>query len=104
MTPIAWKMPELMMVNFFSGDPRSSGGTCGPSIMTDNTIINIPMRAKPDARASLEMSRYKDSGYDMQAVQIVIIKLRDARKPKNDPWSPGKIDLMTWGMVSPKQL
>ncbi|CAG8678378.1 3924_t:CDS:2, partial [Acaulospora colombiana] len=57
-------MPELRMVNFFSAEPRSSGGTCGPSIMTDKTIINIPTRAKPDARASLEMSRYKDRGKD----------------------------------------
>lgn len=56
-TPIAWKTLELMTENLLLGSPFSSGGTCGPSMMTDVTIISIPIRARADARDSLWISR-----------------------------------------------
>lgn len=57
MTPIAWKMPGSMTENRLEGSPLSSGDVWGLSIRTDATIVTIPMRAKPDARESLCMSR-----------------------------------------------
>lgn len=59
---MAWNIPGLMMEYLASGEPRSSGGTWAPSMMTEMTMMNMPTRAKPDARASLEMSLYKDNG------------------------------------------
>lgn len=61
-TPIAWKIPDPTIVNRCDGSPLSSGVTWGPSIRTAITMMSIPIRARPEARESLWISRYSESG------------------------------------------
>ena len=61
-TPMAWNIPLSKIENLPTWLPFNSGGTWGPSMRTETTIIIIPTRAKPEARASLWMSRYNDRG------------------------------------------
>ena len=61
-TPMDWNTPGPMIENRFDGSPFRMGVTCGPSIRTEVTMISMPMRASPEARESLWMSRYNESG------------------------------------------
>lgn len=63
---------------------------------TEQTMINIPISASPDARDSLWISRYKESGYEMQSVQRQIMNCRFVRTRKTGIISNrGKADRMT---------
>ena len=62
MTPMAWKIPGSTTENRLDGSPFREGGTCGPSNMTEPTMMIIPQSARLDARESLWMSRYSESG------------------------------------------
>lgn len=102
MTPMAWKSPEPRNVKRFAGSPLSSDVTCGLSIRTEVTMMTIPMRASPDARDSLCMSRYKDRGYDTHIVHSAMTNCRLPRRLRTGTlYRWGNIDRMTCGIVSP---
>jgi len=93
------------MENFPSWVPFNSGGTCGPSIRTDITMISMPMRASPDARDSLWMSRYSDKGYETQVVHSAIMNCRLANILRTGiVGNVGNIERMTEGSVSPMMM
>ena len=93
-----------MTVNRCSGSPLNSSGDCGARINTEETMTIIPTRARPEARDSLCMSRYRESGKETHIVHNAIT---NCRLPKTDSTGVdlrcGKTERMTWGMVSPLQ-
>lgn len=104
-TPIAWKRPGPRTVKRCAGAPLSSGGTCSLSMSTDATMMIMPTSASPDARESLWMSRYSESGYETQIVQSAITNWRFVSSERPGTlYRFGKTERMTCGMVSPARV
>lgn len=66
--------------------------------------MSMPMRARPEARESLWISRYKESGYETPHVHRAIMNCRFANIDRTGMVERvGNIERMTWGIVSPVQ-
>ena len=103
MTAIAWNISLFAKLKRCSGEPRISTGVLGPSTITLTIITKIAIKARPLVFASLDISRYSDSGYDTNTVKNVIQSRRLAKIHNTGIRSISSTsDRMTCGIVSPR--
>jgi hypothetical protein len=101
-TPTAWNTPGPISENRMLESPCSSAGVRGASNRTEKTIISMPTRANPEARASLSMERCNESGYDTHIVHRAMMNWRFVRRDSTGiVFRVGNRERMTAGMVSP---
>jgi len=101
-TPMAWNTSLLIKFKGSIGAPLISAGILGPSIKTVMMITKMAESAKALVLASLEISRYMDSGQDTVTVKNVMQRRRLENIHRMGILSMvGTKDLITWGMVSP---
>ena len=99
-----WKMLMLTVHSSFVKGAFNALSVNGPLTTVISTMTSIPINAKPEALANLEISLFNDNGYEMHVVKITIIVFLRNIQPITDEeavMESGINAFNTWGIVSP---